>query len=1332
MKKGFRLTLLALVLTAAVIALPSLYLGFTEKNETETSTIDKSKHNIVSKPDQTSSKPPETSVITRDDTVTFLVELEEKALIDTVIASQGKYGSVNDLLHSGEGKSCCDAIKKSQAVAKASIRKLVTKSDFTGSKVLSAVMNGLTVKAPLSTKEKIEKINGVKAVYVFYGNYEVFDRSDDSAEVTQTDEISGTVPSQQDELSELSRSEDNGSLTESSQTESSEISGEDNESSGEVSESSEESMDENAATTAAMTGLYQQSVHLSEAYENGYDGSGMLIAVLDSEFSVRHEAFLTAPSKTAVTKADIRTLMSQVSFNTVNSVSADQLYRSSKIVYAYDYADDDINTSEPALNHGTAVAAAAAGNNGKTDENAFRGVAYQAQLALMKIASPKDGDNIRIEKSIMLSALDDAVKLGADVINLSFGSYELPDNEDLMSSIFDKLGKTDTLLVCSSGNAGYNGQQTQPDVKPDTRDIHYGTENRLSAADGVVAAGSFGTGWKIRHFMTVHSEEITYQDCGSVSLSEEYDSDELPYLFKDMDGAESDYEGLEASGKLIIVRQGELPAEELVRTAYLKDAAALGVIGSETDEWDSLGNSSFRIPVILIDQEQESFFESEPAGSVRLYSYRKLYQESETIRVSSFNSYHLGSDLQFDPQLLAPGESVCTASPDGGYRLMTGTSVTAPCVAGFYSLVKQYFSQNDYFKKMDSVTLRHQITAALLSNGNVIAAGNGKNLYESPRLQGSGAADWQQLMQSGAYLTTTDGHPAVIALGDGEKKQYQFSFLLKNYSSTEKTYTASGVLQTDGCTHTAEGTVRNTLKPSALGGFSIAITVKGQNTASWTVPAYGTLTLQATITVDQETAQNRLLNFPNGYYIDGYVFLEEEATQSRLNLPFSGFYGDWDGMSPFDATVYDDTESITGFDNTLVAVAVQDKSYTALPLTKCEKGLSFSRESVRCATDDPSYGYAFILPDLNPLCDLYDYTAVMKDSTGKEVFTLPLGNLSHYRDPDYRSYEKLADHFYESEKLFAPLTDGVYEYILTAGVKDATGRIVEKYRQSFSVVIDTEAPSCVNSRTYVEDGKIYLALSARDNNAVSDYLFYAAAYNSTTKSYDYTDSLDELIHAGYISENSYRLISRETDKKGVVTFLYDITNLEEELNKLKIRTSSWSSRSSTHKIVYRAFDTAGNCSDAGAADTIVYGSATFRFIDQNQVPAEGITVTLGHTSLMTDKTGTVVFEKLLPDDYRAAVSCDETLYLPERREYIVTISNGALHAVFSQNVEFKGEYPSEEPSEEQSLSSDQESSEGSAVSRLSSDNPIYALILIGTLLLICVISLVMRKHYFKK
>ena len=76
-----------------------------------------------------------------------------------------------------------------------------------------------------------------------------------------------------------------------------------------------------------------------------------------------------------------------------------------------------------------------------------------------------------------------------------------------------------------------------------------------------------------------------------------------------------------------------------------------------------------------------------------------------------------------------------------------------------------------------------------------------------------------------------------------------------------------------------------------------------------TVPAHGTVTVTATITLTQAGRAYLEENFVNGTYVEGYVYLRSQADQEGVlavdqSIPFLGFYGNWTDPSMLDRFKY--------------------------------------------------------------------------------------------------------------------------------------------------------------------------------------------------------------------------------------------------------------------------------------------------------------------------------------------------------------------------------------------------------------------------------------------
>lgn len=178
----------------------------------------------------------------------------------------------------------------------------------------------------------------------------------------------------------------------------------------------------------------------------GYDGSGMMVAVLDTGLDTDHVAFATAPQVQTLTLEELETRMNQVQLH-AELDGAEAAYVSGKIPYAYDYGSGEAGAEavRDSAGHGTHVAGTVAGN---CEE--LRGVAPNAQLLIMKVTSP-DGS---ILDSTILAALEDAVLLGVDAVNMSLGaSAGFADTEETaVQDAYYRCAQAGVSLMIAAGN----------------------------------------------------------------------------------------------------------------------------------------------------------------------------------------------------------------------------------------------------------------------------------------------------------------------------------------------------------------------------------------------------------------------------------------------------------------------------------------------------------------------------------------------------------------------------------------------------------------------------------------------------------------------------------------------------------------------------------------------------------------------------------------------------------------------------------------------------------------------------------------------------------------
>ena len=131
-------------------------------------------------------------------------------------------------------------------------------------------------------------------------------------------------------------------------------------------------------------------------------------------------------------------------------LTADDVYINEKVPFGYDYADNDPDVYSTHNNHGTHVSGVIVGK-----DDVITGVAPNAQLVSMKIFSDVYDSAI---SSWILSALEDCVILGVDVINMSLGTacgFARESDEEIMNGVYDKLREAGISVIVAASFLTY-------------------------------------------------------------------------------------------------------------------------------------------------------------------------------------------------------------------------------------------------------------------------------------------------------------------------------------------------------------------------------------------------------------------------------------------------------------------------------------------------------------------------------------------------------------------------------------------------------------------------------------------------------------------------------------------------------------------------------------------------------------------------------------------------------------------------------------------------------------------------------------------------------------
>ncbi|QAT60632.1 hypothetical protein EQM13_03095 [Acidilutibacter cellobiosedens] len=206
-------------------------------------------------------------------------------------------------------------------------------------------------------------------------------------------------------------------------------------------------------------------VKAGETWDLGYKGEGTVIAIIDTGVDPRHHDMVLSDETTP--KLDEGTVEGLISDNGLKG-----RYFTEKVPYGYNYYDENdeiLDLGPGASQHGMHVAGTA-GANGDPENGGIKGIAPESQLLAMKVFS-NDPSYATTYDDIYLEAIDEAIKLGADVLNMSLGSaasFYVP--ESAVDSAITNAVNNGVVCSISAGNAGYisygydNPIKSNPDI----------------------------------------------------------------------------------------------------------------------------------------------------------------------------------------------------------------------------------------------------------------------------------------------------------------------------------------------------------------------------------------------------------------------------------------------------------------------------------------------------------------------------------------------------------------------------------------------------------------------------------------------------------------------------------------------------------------------------------------------------------------------------------------------------------------------------------------------------------------------------------------------------
>ena len=606
----------------------------------------------------------------------------------------------------------------------------------------------------------------------------------------------------------------------------------------------------NMATSGAQIGS-------APAWAAGYTGAGSRIAIIDTGLDVDHEAFSAAAYEYALESLaekkgmtaeayaasldlldaeEIAGVLEQLNAYQWGGAAAEELYVNSKVPFGFNYVDVDLDLSHYNSEHGSHVAGIAAANSYVAGGDGYvpalnttyvQGVAPEAQLIVMKVFGAGGAS-----QSDYMAAIEDAILLGADSVNLSLGSSTpgmtyASDAE--YQSVMDSLENSGVVVAISAGNSGAWSDMAENAgyLYADDVSMHTGGSpgtytNSLGVAsadnDGVTGLYISVDGNVMVYNEVMEGNSGKYSNLPFTTIAGEHE-----YVFIDGLGSVEDWAAVGEAlvGKIALCSRGELDFSEKAKNAVEAGAIATFIYDNQPGVINmDLSKYPYTAPCASLTQADGAFIKAastpvtDEDGNVLYYtgtmtvadSFGASQYNSPYDTMSVFSSWGVPGSLIMKPEITAPGGNIYSVAGDvegyfeghNNYENMSGTSMAAPQVAGMAAVLAQYIKDAGLEAQtgLDARTLSQSLlmsTAVPMVDGS--AGGYYPVLQQGSGLANVGAAimaDTYILMGADATESYADGK-VKVELGDDPDRtgEYSFSFTINNLTEEDKLYDLS-------------------------------------------------------------------------------------------------------------------------------------------------------------------------------------------------------------------------------------------------------------------------------------------------------------------------------------------------------------------------------------------------------------------------------------------------------------------------------------------------------------------------------------------------------------
>ena len=618
----------------------------------------------------------------------------------------------------------------------------------------------------------------------------------------------------------------------------------------------------------------------NNAWAAGYTGAGTRIAVIDTGLDTDHQSFdngayLYALQQNAaekdmsfekyvesldlLTAADVAAVLQDLNVYAyvqhLGGTSSGAYYINEKIPFAINYVDsnyDVTHDNDGVGDHGSHVSGIATANRfipsgdgyaSALTEVHMQGVAPDAQIIVMKVF----GSNGGAFESDYMVAIEDAIMLGCDAVNLSLGTDKGFVRNSQYQDILDSLTDNDVIVAVAAGNSGaWADYAANGTGLLYVEDVDYGMVAAPSTSTNTMSVASAENVGFTSYYIGLGEEillytESTFSDNTTLPPFTSIAGDVNYVMIDGIGTAEEVAAAVEALGGTVpentvfVCARGTInfgeKATNAVAAGFLATIVYNNVEGALIMNMDgyeytnpavsvslATGNK-LRDAATLISGEDDAL--KVYRGEMYISDEVRSAVSSENAVMSDYSSWGVPSNLELKPEITAPGGEIYSLNgldPSGtSYYNNSGTSMASPQIAGMAALAMQYIEEKQLEEKT-GISSRKLATSLLMSTAEPLK--NGGSYYPVMQ-QGSGLANVGNAIASKSFLWmdananagAADGKIKVELGDDPDRKgTYSFSFSLNNFGTEAQIYSICGdfftqnVVTIDGINYAGKST----------------------------------------------------------------------------------------------------------------------------------------------------------------------------------------------------------------------------------------------------------------------------------------------------------------------------------------------------------------------------------------------------------------------------------------------------------------------------------------------------------------------------------------------